>query len=418
MPRLFGDTYASEVLLEGADLDGQETLAIEEGGGAPVLGLDAGEDAGVAGEPVGLRDAPWVADDDVLLLALADRRPAQHRVGVVGDEVAAAVVAVVRGVGPRDHGADGALVDAAGAHDSDEVAGVVLVGEVVVRLASVDLRHGLDRVAVVKLRDVDVLTAAAAAADALLVAVATSHPLGEGLLIKRWPERQPVARAAVHEVLAGVVHGDAEVDLDSLRLVVVAPALVVELDLEAALLLVLFVVGAGAKARLSVHPAVDDRRVGPVDGEKRGDEPAVRRGALDRVVELARALELARAAVAAIVEESVVVRDHASAHVVVAQQDDITSIAPRAVRGREILLVVVASERQSEVVDGLRHLAIGHRSSDLIGMQDEVELVVQDTCPLDTDIAHLLQADVFEIAELLKTAEVRSDQTTRIKASE
>lgn len=51
-------------------------------------------------------------------------------------------------------------------------------------------------------------------------------------------------------------------------------------------------------------------------------------------------------------------------------------------------------------------------------MQDEMELVVQDTRPLDADIAHLLQADIFKIAELLKTAEVRSDQTTRIDTLE
>ena len=161
--RLFGNTEALEVLLEGADLDGHDTLAVEQGRRAPVLGLDTGQDAGVAREALGLGDAPGVAHDDVLLLALADRGPAEDRVGVVGDEVATAVPPAVAGVRPGYHGADGAAVDAAPAHEPDEVARLVLVRHVVLGLAPVDLRHRLHRVALEQLRHVDMFLLALAA---------------------------------------------------------------------------------------------------------------------------------------------------------------------------------------------------------------------------------------------------------------
>ncbi len=187
-----------------------------------------------------------------------------------------------------------------------------------------------------------------------------------------------------------------------------------ESDAEA--LLAALVVTAEVTADLvhQVRMAVDHRRVGPVYGEQCGDEPAVSHGALDRIVELAHlmhlTIEIARVLTVSvvIVEEGVIITDHVSSQV--AQHEDITGITPRAVRGGELPLFVISSEGQTEIVDRLRHLTVAHSSSDSVGMQDKMELVVQDTGSLDAEISNLLHADILKVTESVKAAEIWGDQ--------
>lgn len=107
LPRVdesLGAAHVLEALLEGAGLEGEQAALVEELGGLPQLRVHAGEQARVAGEPLRLGDAEGVAEHDVL--PVADDGVAADGVGVVGDEVAAAVHGA-GGVGPGAHWVDG-----------------------------------------------------------------------------------------------------------------------------------------------------------------------------------------------------------------------------------------------------------------------------------------------------------------------
>lgn len=107
LPRVnesLGAAHVLEALLEGAGLERKQAALVEELGGLPQLRVHAGEQARVAGEPGGLGDAKGVAQNNVL--PVAHDGIAADGVGVVGDQVAAAVHGA-RGVGPGTHGVDG-----------------------------------------------------------------------------------------------------------------------------------------------------------------------------------------------------------------------------------------------------------------------------------------------------------------------
>lgn len=85
LPRVnesLGAAHVLEALLEGAGLEGEQAALVEELGGLPQLRVHAGEEAGVAGEPLRLGDAEGVAEHDVL--PVADDGVAADGVGVVG----------------------------------------------------------------------------------------------------------------------------------------------------------------------------------------------------------------------------------------------------------------------------------------------------------------------------------------------
>ena len=181
-----------------------------------------------------------------------------------------------------------------------------------------------------------------------------------------------------------------------------------ELDTEAVLPVTLI---TAEHVVVHVRVAVDDGRVRPEDGEERSDEPAVSHGALDGVVELAHlVVEVAHltelAWSEAVVDEGVVVGDHVASHV--AQHEDVAGVAPGAVGRSEGLVVTL--EGQAKVVDRARHLSVAHGASNIVGVQDEMELVVQDARSLDAEAVDLLHADSLEVAKLVEAGEIGSDQ--------
>lgn len=377
---VLGNTKNGEAVLEGLGLDGKETAVVEEGSGVPQLRINTLEESWVAGQATGLGNTPWVAEDNVLLLA--ENSVAQNGVGVVGNDVAAPVVAA-SGVGVGRHRVDGLEVHAVGADKAEHVVGRVVLGHEVVRLLAVDLSHGLDGVTTEGLGDVGALRRSA------------SDPLGKGLLVQRGPDVSAVAGAAVHGLVVGVVDRDLVVHLDSLSLGVVVTALVVELDSEA-LLVVLVHVDAGG--------AVDGGGVGPEDGEQSSNQPAVTDTALDGIIKVVQCLlhltnleqvEVANEALVDPLEEVVV------------------HVAPGAVGRRPLALL--HAEWADQLVDALGNLVVGQSSAERVSLKHDMKLAVLHASALDRDLLDVLEADVLKVLNSSDLGEVRSHDVALVE---
>lgn len=168
------------------------------------------------------------------------------------------------------------VVDTVLADDAEQLVGAVVLAAEVLRVAAVDLGHGLDWVTRVGAGDVGVV---------LVLVAAAQDPLGKRLLVQGRPDVGAVRGTGKDGLVVGVGDGDLVVDLDRLSAVVVVASLVVEADAErvTAATAVLVLIHALA-VRVDTGRAVDGCRAGPEDREYGSDEPAVGGSSLGRVV--------------------------------------------------------------------------------------------------------------------------------------